>query len=101
MQAHKLTIRFKAYLEGGESTFEVSGRIAQTLLALVQTGDAGVTSLEISTWALRLSAYIHTLRHDYGLDIYTRYEPHDGGKHARYFLLTAVEIIETGFITFQ
>jgi len=49
--------------------------------------------LEISSWALRLGAYIHILRHEYNLDIRTEHEEHDGGTHGRYFLNTPVEIL--------
>ena len=72
---------------------EVTGRYAQTLRALVEAGNRGTTALEMSSWALRLSHYIFILRTRDGLDIETRNEPHDGGTHGRYFLLSQVEII--------
>ena len=74
------------------------GQVARTLRALVEAGPRGVTSLEISSWALRTSHYIFVLRHRHGLDIETVREPHDGpagpGSHGRYFLKTPVRIIE-------
>jgi hypothetical protein len=77
-----------------------AGRIAisarqdsRTLAALVMAGAKGVTALEMSSWAYRLGAYVHTLRHDYGLAIETLHEPHDGGWHGRYVLHTPVRII--------
>ena len=73
-------------------TLRLVGRYAQTLRALVNAGDKGVTALEVSTWALRLSHYIHTLRHEYGLHIEMQREPHDGGWHGRYFLRSLVRI---------
>ena len=77
-----------------------SGRIAinarqprRALAALIQAGSKGVTALELSSWAYRLGAYVHTLRHDYGLTIETLREPHDGGWHGRYVLHTPCQII--------
>ena len=74
---------------------EVTGaRFIQTLRALTEAGPKGVTALEMSSWALRLAHYIHILRTKYGLDIETRNEPHEGGKHGRYFLRSTVVLID-------
>ena len=90
-----LRVIAKAYIDGKAVIFETTGRNAQTLIALVKAGDRGVTALELSnTWALRLSAYVHTLRHIYKLDIKTQKEQHDGGWHARYVLISTVEILK-------
>ncbi len=70
----------------------LQGQQARTLKSLVERKTDGVTALEISSWALRLSAYVHILRHDYGLAIETQWEKHPGGQHARYVLHTPVEI---------
>ena len=77
-----------------------AGRIAisarqprRALSALINAGSKGVTALELSSWAYRLGAYVHTLRHDYGLAIETLREPHDGGWHGRYVLHTPCQII--------
>jgi hypothetical protein len=77
-----------------------AGRIAisarqlrRALAALIRAGNNGVTALELSSWAYRLGAYVHTLRHDYGLTIETLREPHDGGWHGRYVLHTPCQII--------
>ncbi|WP_411290783.1 hypothetical protein [Sphingorhabdus sp.] len=77
-----------------------AGRIAigarqprRALAALISAGSKGVTALELSSWAYRLGAYVHTLRHDYGLEIETLREPHDGGWHGRYVLHTPCQII--------
>jgi hypothetical protein len=97
----------KAYSQnscGGKQnalTVETSaGRIAinarqlrRALAALIRAGSKGVTALELSSWAYRLGAYVHTLRHDYGLTIETLREPHDGGWHGRYVLHTPCQII--------
>lgn len=65
----------------------------RALAALINAGCCGVTALELSSWAYRLGAYVHSLRHGYGLEIETLREPHDGGWHARYVLHTPCEII--------
>lgn len=77
-----------------------AGRIARNarqpqraLAALINAGSKGVTALELSSWVYRLGAYVHTLRHDYGLTIETLREPHDGGWHGRYVLHTQCQII--------
>lgn len=77
---------------GDETPRFTINRVAQALLWLVHKGKAGVTALEVSSWALRLADYVHSLRHDYGLYIETQRELHDGGWHARYVLHTELEI---------
>lgn len=90
---HDARIVFRALEQN--RVYELVGREAQTLFCLCNAGMQGVTAQELSNWALRLSAYIHKLRHDYGLDIVTQSEPnHDSGHHARYVLLSGVEIID-------
>ena len=91
----ELTCIFQRYVNGEPRQYFTKGRVAQTLLCLVEAGERGITALEVSTWALRLAAYVHTLRHDFGLDIETQREPHEGGMHARYTLITPVEVIDT------
>jgi hypothetical protein len=77
-----------------------AGRVAisarqpkRALVALIRAGSKGVTALELSSWAYRLGAYVHILRHEYGLAIETLREPHDGGWHGRYVLHTPCQII--------
>jgi len=82
--------------EGATRTVAFEGQEARTLRALIEAGERGVTSLEISTWALRVSHYVFKLRRA-GLLIETRREPHEGpvpGKHGRYFLRSHVAIVE-------
>ena len=77
-----------------ERRIEVSGRrFCQTLKALIDAGPRGVTALEMSSWALRLGHYVWVLRHRHGLSIETLREPHDGGQHARYRLISNVRIV--------
>jgi hypothetical protein len=77
-----------------------AGRIAinarqprRALAALIKAGSKRVTALELSSWAYRLGAYVHTLRHDYGLAIETLHEPHEGGWHGRCVLQNPCQII--------
>ena len=81
---------------GPHGPLRVTGQVAKALEALVAHGAAGVTSLEVASVAYRLAAYVHNLRHDYGLAIATVREPHDGGWHGRYVLHSAVTIAEAG-----
>jgi hypothetical protein len=67
---------------------------ARTLAALVHRGASGITALEMSGWAQRLAAYVHSLRHRHGLDIVTLRETHEGGWHARYVLQAPVENLD-------
>ena len=75
-----------------------TGQVARALRALVQAGARGVTALEISSWALRLSHYIFVLRTRHALVIETIREPHgdgaDGRWHGRYVLRSPVTIRE-------
>ena len=77
---------------GPNGPFAVIGQVAKALVALVDNGAAGVTALEVHSWAYRLGAYVHTLRHDHGLAIETVHEDHEGGWHARYRRLAPVSI---------
>ena len=80
---------------GPNGRFEVIGQVAKALVALVEHGAAGVTALEVSSWAYRLGAYVHELRHRQGLAIETQREAHEGGWHGRYVLRSIVTLGET------
>src|SRR5436190_4076120 len=43
---------------GADRVCEVEGQEARTLAALQRAGAAGITALEVSTWALRLAHYV-------------------------------------------
>jgi hypothetical protein len=81
---------------GPNGQFSVAGKNARTLVELVQHAGKGITALEMSnSWALRLGAYVHVLRHECGLEIETIREAHDdyGGWHGRYVLQSPVTIL--------
>jgi hypothetical protein len=76
--------------DGGPS-FTVTGQTATASVALHAAASAGVTALEVSTWAYRFAAYCHELRKK-GLEIETVREPHEGGWHGRHVLHTLVRL---------
>lgn len=90
--AHKRLV-VKA-LGSEDQPFTVTGQTARTLLALIKAGAAGVTAIEISSWAFRLSHYVMVLRHKHRLAIPMFWEAHEGGKHGRYILRSTVTILE-------
>lgn len=81
---------------GYSRNITLKGQTAKALLALVEAGPKGVTALEAATWAYRLAAYTHILRHKYGLTIRTDKESHPGGWHGRHVLESDVRIEEDG-----
>ena len=71
-----------------------TGREAQTIIALINAGPKGITSLETfqAGWAVRLGAYVFDLK-KMGVPIGTTREAHDDGKHGRYTLSGPVELV--------
>lgn len=95
-RAHKpgSCFRDRIEAEGPAGRFTATGQVAKALSALVTAGARRVTALEVNSWAYRLGAYVHSLRHDCGLAIETVREPHEGGWHGRYVLRSRVAIVE-------
>jgi hypothetical protein len=91
--SRRLTIQAKVWENGHWRPFTVRGQTARSLLALVEAGPEGRTSLEVSSWALRFAAYTHDLIKKHGLDIVTIREDHAGGWHGRHVLRSEVEIV--------
>lgn len=80
-------------LDGTPRTITPTGREAWALRELIQAGARGCTPIDNP--APRWSAYIHDLRHEFGLYIETIHEKHGGdfpGTHARYVLRSQVAI---------
>jgi len=75
-------------------TKTATGREAETLLALVNAGSTGITSLDAfkAGWAVRLAAYVFDLK-AMGVPIEATTEPHAGGRHARYRLAGPVNLL--------
>lgn len=76
----------------------LTGRTAQTLLLLMESGQSGLTSGDASVlgWARRTSAYIHRLR-SFGFEITTTRETtSDGSCIGRYHLIDNVDILFGG-----
>jgi hypothetical protein len=79
--------------EHGSRRFTATGRqVCRTLRALIEAGERGITAIEVSSWTLRLAHYIWRLKTDHGLLIETEYEPHEGGHHGRYRLISRVTL---------
>ncbi|MCF6217020.1 MAG: hypothetical protein L3J58_12725 [Emcibacter sp.] len=93
----RLKLTFQISRPEGTEITTLQGQYSRTLSALIKGGKSGVTALEISSWALRLSHYIFILRTEYFLEIEMVREPHGGpageGWHGRYFLHTSVKIL--------
>jgi hypothetical protein len=84
----------------GGATFCCTGREALTLLTLVERGTGGITGIDFPGGpAYRLGAYVHDLRHQFGVGIQTDSESHGIGSHARYRLTTPVEIVAVDYGT--
>lgn len=79
--------------------YEITGRYAQTLLCLCLAGEQGITLAELLSPALRLSAYVHILRHKYNVEIETLEERNSSGfgSHAKYRLISNVEILSINY----
>ena len=84
----------KAHLLPNGTAFTVQRQDAWALLELVAAGPKGRTPIDNP--GPRWSGYVFNLKHTHGLDIETRHEAHRGafpGAHARYVLLSPVEIL--------
>jgi Helix-turn-helix domain len=94
-ETRKAARRIRIRAIGPAGRFSVTGQTARALQALVAADKGGVTALEVSTWALRLGAYVFELR-KLGLSIETIREKHNelGDWHGRYILQTPVQILE-------
>jgi hypothetical protein len=91
-------IRSRFRIVGADRVCEVEGQEARTLTALHDAGAAGITALEVSTWALRLAHYVMKLK-KLGLSIDMVREKHAGpvpGWHGRYVLRSPIEVLSTG-----
>jgi hypothetical protein len=79
----------------GENTRTILlvGRLAETMAALVQAGERGLTERDAGEFCWRLSEYIAQLRNRYGVPIATVEVVHRGGWHARYVLEFSVTVL--------
>ena len=87
-------LQIKARLHSDGTTFTVQGRDAWALLEFVAAGPKGCTPIDNP--GPRWSGYVFNLKRTHGFNIETRHEAHRGafpGTHARYVLLSAVEIL--------
>ena len=72
----------------------VRGKNARALIGLIQKRQEGFTRSDMSGWEGYLPSHISDLRKLHRLDIQSTREPHHGGFHARYFILSPIEIRE-------
>lgn len=88
--------KVSARLPDGQ-TLNIKGRDALTLVALVENGQRGVSGIDFPGGpAYRLGAYVFDLR-SLGVAIRTESEPHSVGTHARYVLVSPVEIVSVDY----
>jgi hypothetical protein len=72
----------------------LEGQNAHTLTALMRTGGQGITSIQSHDLKLlRLSSYVHILRHEHEVNILTIREGER--RVARYVLMNAVELLKS------
>ena len=88
----KLTKHQLSVLVGDAEPRKITVTGRRTLAALISSGSAVITALELSSWALRLAHYIFVLRSEYDLTIITHDEKHNEGSHGRYVLVTPVTL---------
>lgn len=87
----------KTFIVANERKITVRGRERWALECLVAAGARGCTPID--TPGPRWSAYVHDLRHEFGIEIESIREPHDGqfpGTHARYVLRSTVTAAPLG-----
>jgi len=78
-------LKLKAQIAPDGAVFTVTGQEARTLVLLLEKGNRGVGAYDFRGGPpFRLGAYVHDLRHQFGLAIETLRDEHDGGWHARY-----------------
>ena len=81
-------------LVDGSRRIRVRGRVARTLLCLVEAGDSGISSRASFGWAHWFPSYVYDLRDRHGLEIESITENHGGIRHAHYVLRSHVKILE-------
>jgi hypothetical protein len=80
--------------DGTVATISVMGRERWALENLIKEGSKGCTPIDHP--GPRWSAYVHSLRHEFGVEIETIHEKHGEpfeGSHARYVLVSDVHPI--------
>lgn len=72
----------------------LEGQNARALIALIKAGGRGITSIQSHDLKLlRLSSYVHILRHEHEVNILTIREGER--RVARYVLMNAVELLKS------
>jgi hypothetical protein len=86
---------FDAWRNGKRRQYIVSGVVANTLILLVRFGVSGIAYQDTSNKFSDISAHIHKLRTEYGLDVEEYQEESEGSYQIRYVLHTPVEMLGT------
>ena len=89
----KFFAKFIGHISDQKEKICLEGQNAKTLIALKEAGVKGITTFQSGELKLlRLSSYVHILRHKYGIDILTNRE--GNSRTARYTLMDRIEIID-------
>ncbi len=88
----KISAKFALIKNNQQKTIYLKNQNARTLISLIRTKSKGITTFQINELKLlRLSSYIHILRHQHNINIITIRE--GKSRTARYVLIDLVEIL--------
>lgn len=90
----RLLVTFAVTENSRDIEYQVRGKTARTLIALIEAKGEGVTGQETSL-TFPLATHVLELQRHYGLSIRAEQEEHPHGWHARYVLETPVRILRT------
>lgn len=89
----KFFAKFLITKNNKERTLHLENQNAKTLISLIRATSKGITTFQINKLKLlRLSSYIHILRHEHNINIITIRE--GKSRTARYVLIDQVEIVK-------
>ena len=89
----KIFAKFILVKNNQQKTIYLEGQNAKTLIALKQAKSKGITTFQANELKLlRLSSYIHILRHQHNINIITIRE--GKSRTARYVLIDLVELLQ-------
>jgi len=90
----KIFAKFILVKNNQQKTIHLEGQNAKTLIALKQAKSKGITTFQANELKLlRLSSYIHILRHQHNINIITIRE--GKSRTARYVLIDLVELLQS------
>ncbi len=93
----RIFAKFVVTKNGQQKTIHLEGQNARTLIALKEVGGRGITSIQSHDLRLlRLSSYVHILRHEHNISILTIREGER--RVARYVLMDGVFLVDSSSI---